>query len=67
MVRSIGNRYVITSYSIHYTKLYDKICPDKYVVRSAESLYNEIKLYYDMGIKRFGFVDDLPNFNMKVV
>ena len=21
-----GNRYVITSYSIHYTKLYDKVC-----------------------------------------
>ncbi|MFC2140930.1 AMP-binding protein, partial [Acidobacteriota bacterium] len=42
-----------------------KIWPDKYIVRSAENIFQEIKLYYDMGIRRFAFVDDLPNLNVK--
>lgn len=42
-----------------------KIWADKYVVRSADSLFAEIKLYYDMGVRRFAFVDDLPNMNLK--
>jgi amino acid adenylation domain-containing protein len=42
-----------------------KIWADKYVVRSADSLFEEIKLYYDMGVRRFAFVDDLPNMNLK--
>ena len=33
--------------------------------RSAESLLEEIKLYADMGIRRFGFVDDIFNVNRK--
>lgn len=33
--------------------------------RSAESLLEEIKLYSDMGVRRFGFVDDIFNVNRK--
>ncbi|WP_029501901.1 B12-binding domain-containing radical SAM protein [Lachnoclostridium phytofermentans] len=43
-----------------------KIWPDDYIIRSAENIFNEMKIYYDMGIRRFGFVDDLPNFNIEV-
>jgi len=42
-----------------------KIWKDKYIVRSAENMFEEIKLYYNMGFKRFGFVDDLPNFDIE--
>lgn len=42
-----------------------KIWKDKYINRSAESIFEEMKLYYDMGVRRFGFVDDLPNINVK--
>jgi amino acid adenylation domain-containing protein len=42
-----------------------KIWPDHYVMRSAENIFQEIKLYYDMGIRRFAFVDDLPNIDVK--
>jgi radical SAM superfamily enzyme YgiQ (UPF0313 family) len=42
-----------------------KIWPHGYVNRSAESMFQEISLYYKMGIRRFGFVDDLPNFNVR--
>jgi amino acid adenylation domain-containing protein/non-ribosomal peptide synthase protein (TIGR01720 family) len=36
----------------------------KHVFRSAENIFSEIKLYYDMGIKRFVFVDDIFNLNI---
>jgi amino acid adenylation domain-containing protein len=42
-----------------------KIWPHKYVVRSAENMFEEIKFYYDLGVRRFAFVDDLPNIDMK--
>jgi len=42
-----------------------KIWKDKYINRSADSIFAEMKLYYDMGVRRFGFVDDLPNINVK--
>jgi len=35
----------------------------KHVCRSAESILEEIKLYADMGFRRFGFVDDIFNVN----
>lgn len=42
-----------------------KVWPtNKYIHRSAENLFQEIKLYYDMGVRRFSFNDDLPNFNI---
>ena len=42
-----------------------KVWPHKYIVRSAENLFREIQTYYNMGIRRFAFVDDLPNLNIK--
>ncbi|HEX3029961.1 MAG TPA: AMP-binding protein, partial [Clostridia bacterium] len=38
-----------------------KIWPKKNVVRSAEHIFNEIKLYYDVGVRRFAFIDDIFN------
>jgi amino acid adenylation domain-containing protein len=42
-----------------------KIWPDKYAHRTGENLFEEVNMYYKMGIRRFGFTDDLPNFNKK--
>src|SRR5690606_10976282 len=33
--------------------------------RSADHILEEIKLYYDMGIRRFGFVDDIFNIHRR--
>jgi radical SAM superfamily enzyme YgiQ (UPF0313 family) len=38
-----------------------KIWPKTHSLRSAENLYEEIKLYYHMGIRRFVFIDDIFN------
>jgi amino acid adenylation domain-containing protein len=69
----IGQAMVKNSITIHMSRgcVYNcaycfKIWPKKYVLRSAENIFEEIRLYYEMGIRRFAFVDDLPNFNMKV-
>ncbi len=43
-----------------------KIWPRKYIIRSAENIFNEIYFYYKLGIRRFAFVDDLPNINVEV-
>jgi non-ribosomal peptide synthetase component F len=42
-----------------------KIWPKRHVFRSAENIYEEIKLYYDMGVRRFSFVDDIFNLDIK--
>jgi amino acid adenylation domain-containing protein len=42
-----------------------KIWPKKQVARSAENLYSEVKLYYDMGVRRFVLIDDIFNLNIK--
>lgn len=42
-----------------------KIWPKTHVVRSAEHIYNEVKLYYDMGVRRFSFIDDIFNLHKK--
>jgi amino acid adenylation domain-containing protein len=42
-----------------------KIWPKSHVARSAENIFGEIKPYYDMGIKRFSFVDDVFNLNVE--
>lgn len=42
-----------------------KIWPKSHVIRSAESILEEVKRYYDMGIKRFSFVDDIFNLDVK--
>jgi amino acid adenylation domain-containing protein len=42
-----------------------KIWPKKHVSRSAENIFQEVKLYYDMGVRRFSFVDDIFNLDVK--
>jgi amino acid adenylation domain-containing protein len=42
-----------------------KIWPKRNVVRSARHIFEEIKLYYDMGVRRFAFIDDIFNLNIK--
>jgi len=38
-----------------------KIWPKKHVYRSAENIFHEIKTLYDIGARRFVFVDDIFN------
>jgi amino acid adenylation domain-containing protein len=40
-----------------------KVWPEKHVFRSHENILEEVKLYYDMGVRRFVFIDDIFNFN----
>jgi amino acid adenylation domain-containing protein/non-ribosomal peptide synthase protein (TIGR01720 family) len=42
-----------------------KIWSKKHVARSAENLFKEIEIYYHMGIRRFGFIDDIFNLDRK--
>jgi radical SAM superfamily enzyme YgiQ (UPF0313 family) len=42
-----------------------KVWPKAHLVRSAENIFEEVKAYYDMGVKRFAFVDDIFNFDIK--
>jgi amino acid adenylation domain-containing protein len=42
-----------------------KIWSKKHVFRSAESILKEVQLYYDLGVRRFSFVDDIFNLNDK--
>lgn len=68
----IGQAMVKNSIAIQFSRgcMYNcaycfKIWPNNYVIRTAENIFEEMKLYYDIGVKRFTFVDDLPNFNVK--
>jgi len=42
-----------------------KIWPKTHVLRSAQHIFDEVKLYYDMGVRRFAFIDDIFNLNRK--
>jgi amino acid adenylation domain-containing protein len=42
-----------------------KIWPKTHVCRSAEHIFDEVKLYYDMGVRRFVIIDDVFNLNIK--
>jgi len=42
-----------------------KIWPKSHVVRSAENIFKEVKTLYDIGVKRFVFVDDIFNLDEK--
>jgi radical SAM superfamily enzyme YgiQ (UPF0313 family) len=42
-----------------------KIWPKTHTVRSAENIFSEVKRYYDMGIRRFAFIDDIFNLDIK--
>ena len=41
------------------------IWPKRYSCRSAENIFSEVKLYYQMGVRRFAFIDDIFNLNIK--
>jgi radical SAM superfamily enzyme YgiQ (UPF0313 family) len=40
------------------------VWPKRYVVRSAQHLFDEMQLFYDMGVRRFAFIDDI--FNLEI-
>ncbi|NIM18027.1 MAG: amino acid adenylation domain-containing protein [Candidatus Aminicenantes bacterium] len=42
-----------------------KIWPKTHIVRSAENIFAEVRRLYDIGIKRFSFIDDIFNLNVK--
>jgi amino acid adenylation domain-containing protein len=42
-----------------------KIWPKTHIVRQAENLFAEILVYYHMGVRRFVFLDDVFNLNVK--
>lgn len=45
-----------------YTCAYcHKIWPKNHVRRPAEHIFNELKMYYDLGYRRFAFIDDIFN------
>jgi amino acid adenylation domain-containing protein len=49
-----------------YNCLYcHKIWPKRHVFRSAENIFQEVQLYYSMGIRNFVFVDDCFNLNIQ--
>ncbi|UCH95910.1 MAG: amino acid adenylation domain-containing protein, partial [Candidatus Aminicenantes bacterium] len=41
-----------------------KIWPRRHVTRSAENIFKEVELYYNMGMRRFVFVDDIFNLDL---
>jgi amino acid adenylation domain-containing protein/non-ribosomal peptide synthase protein (TIGR01720 family) len=42
-----------------------RVWPKKHVFRSAENIFEEVKFYYDLGVRRFDLIDDIFNFNVK--
>jgi amino acid adenylation domain-containing protein len=40
-----------------------KIWPKTHVMRSAENIFEEVKLFYDLGIRQFAIIDDIFNLN----
>jgi len=42
-----------------------KIWPKGHVLRSAENIFKELQVYYNMGVQRFAFIDDIFNLNIK--
>jgi amino acid adenylation domain-containing protein/FkbM family methyltransferase len=57
---------LLTSRGCPYNCAYcHKIWPKKQISRSAENIFREVKLYYDMGVRRFAFIDDIFNLNIK--
>ncbi len=42
-----------------------KIWPKTHVFRSARHIFDEVKFHYDLGIRRFAFVDDIFNLAKK--
>ncbi len=42
-----------------------KIWPKGHVSRSAESIFEEMQIYYEVGIRRFVFIDDIFNLDVE--
>ncbi|NOQ24124.1 MAG: amino acid adenylation domain-containing protein [Bacteroidales bacterium] len=42
-----------------------KIWPKSHYIRSAENIFEEVKMYYDMGVRRFAMIDDIFNLRKK--
>ncbi|MFC2145985.1 radical SAM protein [Acidobacteriota bacterium] len=70
--RHIGQALVKHSLSIQGTRgcpyrcaYCHRVWPKTHVIRSAQHIFKEIKIYYDMGVRRFAFVDDIFNLNLK--
>jgi amino acid adenylation domain-containing protein len=42
-----------------------KIWPKRHVYRSAENIVKEVEFHYHMGVRRFSFVDDIFNLDVK--
>jgi amino acid adenylation domain-containing protein len=41
------------------------IWPKNHVVRSAENIFAEVQYYYNIGVRRFAFIDDIFNLDIK--
>jgi amino acid adenylation domain-containing protein len=70
--RFIGQAMVKNSIALQTTRgcpyhcLYcHKIWSKRHIERSAENIFAEIRLYYDMGVRRFVIIDDIFNLDMK--
>jgi amino acid adenylation domain-containing protein/FkbM family methyltransferase len=68
--RYIGQALVKNSITIQATrgcpyrcKYCHKLWPKKHIPRSAENIFAEVKQFYDLGIRRFSFVDDIFNYD----
>ncbi|NVO09471.1 MAG: AMP-binding protein [Bacteroidales bacterium] len=64
----VKNTYInlFTSRGCPYKCSYcHKIWPNKNIARSAENIFEEVKLFYDIGVRRFIISDDIFNFNIK--
>lgn len=42
-----------------------RIWSKSHVLRSAENIFNEIQIYYNIGVRRFVFIDDIFNLDME--
>jgi amino acid adenylation domain-containing protein len=42
-----------------------RVWPRKFVTRSADNIFAEVQLYYNMGIRRFVFIDDIFNLDIR--
>jgi len=70
--RYIGQTMVKNSLSLQATRgcpyncaYCHKIWPKSHVFRGAENIFAEVLRYYHMGVRRFAFIDDVFNLNIK--
>jgi amino acid adenylation domain-containing protein len=58
---------ILASRGCPYNCLYcHKIWPKKQLIRSSENIFDEVKKYYDCGLRRFTFLDDIFNLRKDV-